>query len=151
LKERHIAIGIPLQLRIAVVSQHLPHRPHQAQAAVGPEFWLAFHDINSYKAKNGKFEAPFSAFTTLILGLALLFFPIDREWSRTEHGVDKPQSLAHYPPIWKGLLAVAVLAGIGNWFAIARQHPMHPWELIDLNFKTEDPLEFQLTAPPHVG
>jgi hypothetical protein len=54
-----------------------------------------------------------------VLGLGMLFFPIDAEQLRAEHGVDRPQKFAHYPPEWKVLFFVAVAAGLGNWYAIA--------------------------------
>jgi len=56
-----------------------------------------------------------------VAGLGLILFPLDMERLRAEHGVDKPQKLAHYPPIWKLVFVLALLAGLGNWLAIARQ------------------------------
>ncbi len=55
-----------------------------------------------------------------VTGLGLLLFPIDVNRLRAEHGVDKPQSFAHYPLAWKVLFVVALAAGLGNWLAIAQ-------------------------------
>ena len=54
-----------------------------------------------------------------VCGLGLILFPLDFERLRAEHGVDKPTKFAHYPPAWKVLFFVMLLAGFGNWFAIA--------------------------------
>jgi hypothetical protein len=35
--------------------------------------------------------------------------------------VDKPTKWAHYPPAWKVLFVVAVLAGVGNWLALSQR------------------------------
>jgi hypothetical protein len=55
-----------------------------------------------------------------VFGLGLLLAPFDVEKLRAEHGVDKPQKWAHYPPVWKLIGVLALLAGLGNWFAIAQ-------------------------------
>jgi hypothetical protein len=55
-----------------------------------------------------------------VVGLGLLLFPIDMERFRAEHGIDRPQKLAHYPLAWKLLVGVALAAGLGNWLAITR-------------------------------
>jgi hypothetical protein len=55
-----------------------------------------------------------------IAGLGLLLFPIDGDRLRAEHGVETPQSLAHYPLAWKVLFVVALAAGLGNWLALSR-------------------------------
>jgi hypothetical protein len=55
-----------------------------------------------------------------VAGLGMVLFPLDMERLRAEHGVDKPQKLAHYPLVWKVLFVVAVLAGLGNWLAISQ-------------------------------
>jgi hypothetical protein len=55
-----------------------------------------------------------------VAGLGLLLFPLDMERLRAEHGVEKPQKLAHYPLVWKVLVVVALLAGLGNWLAISQ-------------------------------
>ena len=54
----------------------------------------------------------------LTMGLAMLVYPIDKERLLAEHGVESVQTLAHYPPAWKGLLALGVLGGIGNVVAL---------------------------------
>jgi hypothetical protein len=54
-------------------------------------------------------------------GLGLLLFPMDMTKFRAEHGVDKPTTWAHYPPAWKALFVVAVLAGVGNWLALSQR------------------------------
>jgi hypothetical protein len=54
-----------------------------------------------------------------VVGLGILLFPIDRERLRAEYGTAKPQGLAHLPLVWKVLLVLAVLAALGNWYAIA--------------------------------
>lgn len=56
-----------------------------------------------------------------VAGLGMLLFPIDMERLRAEHGVDRPQKLAHYPRAWKVLFVVAILAGLGNWLAISQR------------------------------
>ena len=55
-----------------------------------------------------------------VAGLGMLLFPMDVARLRAEHGVDKPQKLAHYPPAWKATFVVALLAGVGNWLAVSR-------------------------------
>jgi hypothetical protein len=55
-----------------------------------------------------------------VVGLGLLFCPIDMEQLRAEHGVDRPQQFAHYPIVWKVLFFVALAAGLGNWLAISQ-------------------------------
>jgi hypothetical protein len=65
-----------------------------------------------------KAVALFPAFA--VLGLGMILFPIDIERLRAEHGVDKPEKFAHYPPAWKVTVFVAVLAGLGNWLAISQ-------------------------------
>jgi hypothetical protein len=62
--------------------------------------------------------ALFPAFA--VIGVGMILFPIDVARLRAEHGVDKPQSLAHYPPVWKVLMVVALAVALGNWYAIAR-------------------------------
>lgn len=52
-------------------------------------------------------------------GLTMLLFPLDFARLRAEHGVDKPQKLAHYPPVWKALFVLALVAGLGNWLALS--------------------------------
>lgn len=55
-----------------------------------------------------------------VLGLGMLLFPIDMDRLRAEHGVDKPQKLAHYPLAWKVLFVVGLAASLGNWLAISQ-------------------------------
>jgi hypothetical protein len=55
-----------------------------------------------------------------VVGLGLIFFPIDREQLRAEHGVDKPTTFAHYPIAWKVLIFVGVAAGVANWVAVSQ-------------------------------
>jgi hypothetical protein len=55
-----------------------------------------------------------------VVGLGLLFFPLDMEKIRAEHGVDKPRQFSHYPTAWKVLFFVALAAGLVNWLAISR-------------------------------
>jgi len=55
-----------------------------------------------------------------VVGLGLLLFPIDVKRLQAEHGVRRPQSLAHYPLAWKVLFFVALAAGLGNWLAISQ-------------------------------
>jgi hypothetical protein len=62
--------------------------------------------------------AIFPAFA--VVGLGLLFFPVDMEQFRAEHGVDRPRQFAHYPIAWKVLFFVALAAGLGNWLAISQ-------------------------------
>ena len=55
-----------------------------------------------------------------VLSLALLLFPLDMEEFRAEHGVDRPQKLAHYPTEWKLMFVLALAAGLGNWLALSQ-------------------------------
>lgn len=58
--------------------------------------------------------------TMAVAGLGLLFFPIDYDRLRREHGVEELKKFAHYPPEWKILFFVALAAGLGNWMAISQ-------------------------------
>ena len=57
----------------------------------------------------------------VVFGLALLLAPMDMEKFRAEHGVAKPEKWAHYSTEWKLMMVLALLAGLGNWFAISQQ------------------------------
>ena len=64
-----------------------------------------------------KAAAIFPAFA--LLGLGMILFPMDMDRLKAEHGVDKPTSLAHYPLSAKLIIVLALVAGLGNWWAIA--------------------------------
>ena len=55
-----------------------------------------------------------------VCGLGMLLFPLDFDRLRAEHGVDKPSKFAHYPPVWKLIGFVALVAGLGNWLAMSQ-------------------------------
>lgn len=55
-----------------------------------------------------------------VIGLGMLFYPIDMEQFRATYGVDRPNQFAHYPIEWKVLFFVALAAGLGNWFVISQ-------------------------------
>jgi hypothetical protein len=79
--------------------------------------WLWYTALNEgyYYVKAA---ALFPAFA--VLGLFMMLFPLDFDRLYAEHGVDKPDKLAHYPLSWKLGLVVAILAGLANWWAISR-------------------------------
>jgi hypothetical protein len=69
-------------------------------------------------ALQGAFAFPFFA----VLGLALLVAPVSRRALLERHGVDRPQSLAHYSALQKALVVLALLAGSAN---LLRQSTLH--------------------------
>lgn len=71
--------------------------------------WLG-HGASGAAALQGAFAFPFFA----VLGLLLLVAPMSRRALLERHGVDRPQSSAHYTPAQKSLLALALLAGAAN-------------------------------------
>lgn len=65
-----------------------------------------------------KAAAIFPAFVVIGLGMAL--FPIDVDKLRAKHSVEHIQSFRQLPLAWKVLLFVALVAGFGNWYALAQ-------------------------------
>lgn len=55
-----------------------------------------------------------------ILSLCMVAFPMDFAKLRADHGVDKPQKWGHYPVEWKVAFALALVAGLGNWYAMSQ-------------------------------
>ena len=55
-----------------------------------------------------------------VISLCMVVFPMDTEKFRAEHGVDKPQKMAHYPAEWKVAFVLAMAAGLGNWYAMGK-------------------------------
>jgi hypothetical protein len=55
-----------------------------------------------------------------IMSLCMVAFPMDFAKLRAEHGVDKPEKMAHYPAVWKAAFVLAVAAGLGNWYAMSQ-------------------------------
>jgi hypothetical protein len=55
----------------------------------------------------------------LVFGLGALLFPIDVEKLKAEHGVEKIENFRQFPPVWRGVMVAALVAGFGNWFALA--------------------------------
>ncbi|MBX9681272.1 MAG: hypothetical protein K2X38_21150 [Gemmataceae bacterium] len=53
-------------------------------------------------------------------GLSLMLMPMDIDWLRRTHGVHKPYRFAHYPPAWKAVMVLALIAGIANYLALTR-------------------------------
>jgi hypothetical protein len=54
-----------------------------------------------------------------VVGIALLFRPIDVEEQQAKFGDVTNQSFAQLPWEWKVLIGVAISAGLGNWYLLA--------------------------------
>jgi hypothetical protein len=55
-----------------------------------------------------------------VVGLGLVLLPIEMEKQRSKFGDETEQGMAQLPWEWKLLLGVAVAAGLGNWYLLAR-------------------------------
>ena len=55
-----------------------------------------------------------------VVGLGMALFPIDEDKLRAELGVEQIRSFRQLPLAWKVLLFVALVAGFGNWYALAQ-------------------------------
>jgi hypothetical protein len=53
-----------------------------------------------------------------IVGLGLALFPVDIDGMREEAKVFGDRFAPHVPLIWQYILLAAVLAGLGNWYAL---------------------------------
>lgn len=54
-----------------------------------------------------------------MIGLGMVFFPIDLDELKAKHGVDWPKTFSHYPTIWHVLFFVSIAAGLVNWYLLA--------------------------------
>ena len=53
-----------------------------------------------------------------VLGLGLLAFPMDTERLQREHGVDRVQSWAQLPLVWRVLVGLGAVAALANHFLV---------------------------------
>jgi hypothetical protein len=67
---------------------------------------------------NRKAAIMFPAFA--VIGLGMILFPIDVDRFRAERGVEKPESFAHLPRLWKLITVLAIATGFGNLAAISQ-------------------------------
>ena len=54
----------------------------------------------------------------MVMGLGLLFFPFDSEKLKEKWGDDKIESVGQVPGIWWIIIAISILIGIVNYFAL---------------------------------
>ena len=55
-----------------------------------------------------------------VLGAAAMFFPLDAQGLQGELSIARPARFLQYPTSWKILTAVAIIAGLANWFALSQ-------------------------------
>lgn len=53
-----------------------------------------------------------------IVGLGVMLFPFNTQELKEKYGVEKPQNIKQWPPVWWVIVPVAIIAGLANRYVL---------------------------------